>query len=444
MVGSGGREHALAAALAQSAAVTVTPGNPGMLATPGVAVSAAHPADVDADLWVIGPEIPLVDGLADRLRAGGRAVFGPGAEGARLEGSKAWMKQLLTQTGVPTACYGAFSDLGDATRFLDQLPGPWVVKTDGLAAGKGVLVTEDRDEAVADVAAKLAGHTFGEAGRRVVIEEGLRGEELSVLAVCDGRRAVPLAAAQDFKRIGDHDQGPNTGGMGAYSPVPLAPAAVVERVMDEAVEPTLAALAAQGIDYRGVLYAGIMLTSDGPKVLEFNARFGDPETQVVLPRWQGDVFDVLDAAARGRLDAVPEPSFGSDAAVCVVLAAPGYPGQPRTGDLVDGLEHARAVPGAQVFAAGVAASRDQPGRLVTAGGRVLDIVGLGADLAEARRRAYQAADAVSWTGLQRRNDIAWRALTQVQRPLTGARPAVAGAQPVRTGALRARAGGDLP
>lgn len=413
VVGSGGREHALAVAIAASADVTVTPGNAGMAGTPGVRVSAADPADIEADLWVIGPEAPLVDGLADRLRAGGRRVFGPGADGARLEGSKAWMKQVLSRAGVPTARYGSFTDLTEATRFLNQLPGPWVVKTDGLAAGKGVLVTDDRDRAVADTAAKLAGSSFGAAGRRVVIEEGLVGQELSVLAVCDGRRALPLAAAQDFKRIGDGDEGPNTGGMGAYSPVPVAPATVVEQVMDQAVEPTLAALVAEGIEYRGVLYAGVMLTAQGPRVLEFNVRFGDPETQVVLPRWRDDVAEVLDAAARGRLDTVESLRFSTDAAVCVVLAAAGYPESPRTGDRIDGLDDARALPGVQVFAAGVAASPDDPKGLVTAGGRVLDVIGVGPDLAEARRRAYQAADALSWPGLQRRNDIAERA---AQRP----------------------------
>ncbi|MDQ4133507.1 MAG: phosphoribosylamine--glycine ligase, partial [Actinomycetota bacterium] len=298
VVGSGGREHALRNALATTAGerVVVTPGNPGI---PGSV--STPPEEIDADLFVIGPEASLVDGLADRLRSKGRLVFGPGADGARLEGSKAWMKQVLDEAGVPTARHGTFTEVEPATAFLNQLPGPYVVKTDGLAAGKGVLVTESRKEAVADVEAKLSGRAFGDAGRRVVIEEGLSGPELSVLCVCDGRRAVPLEPAQDFKRLGDGDTGPNTGGMGAYSPVPVAGPDLVEHVVDAAVEPTLAAMRKRDIDYRGVLYAGLMLTADGPKVLEYNVRFGDPEAQVVLPRFAGDLVAMLADAAAGRL-----------------------------------------------------------------------------------------------------------------------------------------------
>ncbi|MDQ2754022.1 MAG: phosphoribosylamine--glycine ligase, partial [Actinomycetota bacterium] len=301
-MGSGGREHALALALAPTADVIVIPGNAGMERRRTDATdrpeaircqAALRPDEVDADLWVIGPEAPLVDGLADRLRAAGKSVFGPGADGARLEGSKAWMKEILASAGVPTAAYGAFDAVTPAVEFLRHLPGPWVVKTDGLAAGKGVLVTDSLEAAEADVTAKLSGKAFGDAGRRVVIEEGLSGPELSVMALCDGRRAVALAPAQDFKRAADGDHGPNTGGMGAYSPVEAATPAVVDAVMDLAVRPTLAALSDRGIEYRGVLYAGLMLTEAGPRVLEFNVRFGDPETQVILPRWQGDVAAVL-------------------------------------------------------------------------------------------------------------------------------------------------------
>jgi phosphoribosylamine--glycine ligase len=403
VVGSGGREHALAHVLSRTAEVTCTPGNPGIAE---VAVcAAAPPEEIDADLYVIGPEAPLVDGLADRLRSRGCRVFGPGADGARLEGSKGWMKEILHSAGVPTARYGTFDDRRRASEFLRSLPGPYVVKTDGLAAGKGVFVTTDLDEAIDDVAAKLSGSAFGDAGRTVVIEEGLSGPELSVLAVCDGRRAVPLAPAQDFKRVGDGDRGPNTGGMGAYSPVPL-PSDVAGEVVEVAVAPTLAALRARGIDYRGVLYAGLMLTTEGVRVLEFNVRFGDPETQVVLPRLDADLGELLLSAAEGRVSD-EAPGFRSDACVTVVLAAAGYPGQPRTGEVVKGLDDARGIPGVAVYHAGTA--RDANGRIITAGGRVLAVTGEGADVEQARSVAYDGVGRLSWPGMQYRTDIAARA-----------------------------------
>ena len=353
---------------------------------------------------VIGPEAPLVAGLADELRARRRLVFGPGADGARLEGSKAWMKDLLAEAGVPTARYGSFSQEGPAFEFLRSLPGPWVVKTDGLAAGKGVLVTTDRAAAEADVQAKLAGDAFGEAGRTVVIEEYLEGTELSLMAICDGRVAVPLAPAQDFKRAGNGDAGPNTGGMGAFSPVPGA-AAVVPMLMETAVQPTLDALARRGIDYRGVLYAGVMFTGDGPRVLEFNVRFGDPETQVVLPRWEGDIAAALAAAAAGRLSDGPAPAFSAEAAVCVIAAAPGYPAAPELGAPISGLVAAAAQPGVQLYCAGIGRGGDGDG-LVTAGGRVVGVGATGPDLETARRRVYQAIPALEWRGLHYRTDIA--------------------------------------
>lgn len=418
VVGGGGREHALAGALARPGHhVVVTPGNAGI---PGS--TPRPPTEIDADLFVIGPEVPLVDGLADRLRAQGKAVFGPGADGARLEGSKAWMKQLLASAGVPTARYGVFTEAGPAIELLRSLPPPWVVKTDGLAAGKGVLVTSSLAEAEADIEAKLSGAAFGEAGRRVVVEEGLSGPEVSLLCVCDGQRAVPLEPAQDFKRLLDGDAGPNTGGMGAYSPVPGAGKDLVDEVMERAVGPTLAALGAQGTDYRGVLYCGLMLTPDGPKVLEYNVRFGDPETQVVLPRYTGDLAELLAEAAHGDLRTVPV--WDERAAVTVVLAAGGYPSAPRTGDPIAGLEAAAAVPGVSVFYAGVTragtggATGGGPGGpadggegLVTAGGRVLNVTALGRDLTEARARAYEAAGLISWPGVQFRRDIAAAAAT---------------------------------
>lgn len=397
VVGGGGREHALAHVLGRDAEVVVTPGNP---AIPGSV--ATPPEEVEADLFVIGPEAPLVDGLADRLRARGARVFGPGAAGARLEGSKAWMKDVLASAGVPTARFAAFSEVEPALAHLAQLEPPYVVKTDGLAAGKGVLVTESLAEAGEDVRAKLAGTAFGAAGRRVVIEEGLIGPELSLLVVCDGKRAVPLAPAQDFKRVGDGDTGPNTGGMGAYSPVPAATDAVVDDIMARAVEPTLGALRSAGIDYRGVLYAGLMLTADGPKVIEYNVRFGDPEAQVVLPRLTSDLADLLARAADGALG--DEPTFTDEAAVTVVMAAEGYPAAPRGGDRIEGLGAASARPGVTVFAAGVAA--DDTGALVTAGGRVLAVTGLGADVPAARATAYGAVAEISWPGEHHRTDIA--------------------------------------
>ena len=401
VVGSGGREHALASVLGRDAEVIATPGNPGIEGS----ITAA-PEEVDADLFVIGPEIPLVDGLADRLRARGALVFGPGADGARLEGSKAWMKQVLGDAGVPTARHDTFTDAGSAAAFLRTLPGLYVVKTDGLAAGKGVFVTTDLAAAIADVEEKLAGRAFGAAGSTVVIEEGLTGPELSLLAVCDGERAVPLAPAQDFKRVGDGDAGPNTGGMGAYSPVPVAGPGVVDEVMDRAVEPTLAMLRKLGIDYRGVLYAGLMLTPEGPKVIEFNVRFGDPETQVVLPRLTSDLTTLLAQAAEGRITS--EPAFGADAAVTVVLASEGYPAAPRTGVPITGVDDAESVQGVTVFHAGT--TRDDRGDLVTSGGRVLNVTSLAPTIAEARSRAYAAVTRISFPGMHYRGDVAEQAI----------------------------------
>jgi phosphoribosylamine--glycine ligase len=397
VVGSGGREHALATVLRRHHEVVVTPGNPGI---PG---SVSTPAtEIEADLYVIGPEAPLVAGLADELRAAGKLVFGPGADGARLEGSKAWMKEVLVAAGVPTARHGTFTEAEPAFAFLDTLDGLYVVKTDGLAAGKGVIVTTSLKEARAAILDYLSGDAFGDAGRTLVIEEGLTGPEVSVLAICDGNTAVALAPAQDFKRVGDDDAGPNTGGMGAYSPVPVADQSVIDAVMNDGVLPTLAYLRSIGIDYRGVLYAGLMLTPTGPKMLEYNVRFGDPETQVVLPRLTSDLGELLASAAAGSLGA--PPTFDDGAAVTVVCAAEGYPRDVRSGDVIHGLDDAQAVEGATVFCAGVAANED--GHLVTAGGRVLTVTGQGADLGSARQTAYDAVSRISWPGMHHRNDIA--------------------------------------
>ena len=302
VVGSGGREHALAHVLARTADVVVTPGNPGM--APPITVTDVPVEEIEADLYVVGPEAPLVDGLADSLRRAGKAVMGPGADGALLEGSKAFMKEVLNAAGVPTARFSTFDamEARAAEAYLETLPGPWVIKTDGLAAGKGVLVAHTLDEARDDVAAKLSGTSFGDAGRHIVIEEGLAGEECSLLVLCDGTRAVPLVPAQDFKRIGDGDVGPNTGGMGAYAPMPHVGPDATAALMDAAVLPLVEELRRRGIDYRGVLYAGLMLTAEGPKVIEYNVRFGDPEAQVVLPLLSCDAAELFLAVANGDLD----------------------------------------------------------------------------------------------------------------------------------------------
>ncbi|MGH9102977.1 MAG: phosphoribosylamine--glycine ligase, partial [Acidimicrobiales bacterium] len=352
---------------------------------------------------VIGPEAPLVGGLADRLRGRGRLVLGPGADGARLEGSKAWMKELVSRAGVPTAEYRAFSDVDLALSHLRRQRPPYVVKTDGLAAGKGVLVTGSLAEAEADVRAKLSGVSFGTAGSVVVIEEAMAGPELSLLALCDGSRAAPLPLARDFKRLGDDDRGPNTGGMGAFAPVTDVPQGLVDEVMDRIVDPTLFALRREGIDYRGILYAGLMCTTEGPRLVEINVRLGDPEAQCVLPLLDGEaLLASFSEAAAGRLRSVPRVRDGS--AVCVVLAAEGYPDKPRSGAIIAGVEEAEQMDGVDVLQAGTVV--DMAGRLAAAGGRVLDVVGSGSGITDARQRAYSAVERVAWPGSLWRSDIA--------------------------------------
>ncbi|MFL6206812.1 MAG: phosphoribosylamine--glycine ligase [Acidimicrobiales bacterium] len=397
VVGAGGREACLALVLARHHDVVVTPGNPGI---PGS--DATPPEELDADLFVVGPEQPLVDGLADRLRAQGKVVFGPGADGAQVEGSKAYMKELVVAAGVPSARHATFTDPDEATAFLRTLPPPYVVKTDGLAAGKGVLVTPDLPAAEADVRAKLAGESFGTAGCTVVIEEGMTGPEVSVFAICDGTRAIALEPAQDFKRVGDDDTGPNTGGMGAYCPLPWLEPGFAEDVITRFVQPTLDELRRRGIDYRGVLYTGLMLTEDGPKLVEFNVRFGDPDSQVVLLRLTSDLGQLLHEAATGSVRS--QPAYDDGAAVLVAVAAEGYPTAVRVGDEIHGLDAARAIAGVDVLCSGVGTGSD--GELVTAGGRVLEVVGRGADIPTARARAYEAATCLSWPGLHHRSDIA--------------------------------------
>jgi phosphoribosylamine--glycine ligase len=415
VVGSGGREHALAEALADGD-VHAAPGNPGIAAVAECHDVAATDIDrlvglarsLSTDLVVVGPEAPLVAGLGDALREAGVPVFGPGREAARLEGSKAFTKEILAAAGVPTARGVTVTTIDAARRAIASFGAESVVKADGLAAGKGVIVCDDPEQAT-DAAAALIG------SGRLVIEERLEGFEVSLLAICDGDRAAALPPAQDFKRIGDGDTGPNTGGMGAYSPVPAIAAAEAAHLIEEIHVPVLRELERRGIRFTGCLYAGLMMTAGGPRVLEFNVRFGDPETQPLLARLDVDLGGVLLAAATGDLD--PRPlHVGSGAAVTVVLASRGYPASSESGVPIDGIEQALAS-GARVHHAGTAI-RD--GALVTAGGRVLGVTATGSDIGAARDAAYRAADLIRFDGMQRRGDIAAAAAAalsgSLQRP----------------------------
>jgi len=398
--------------------VIVAPGNSGMASTTGafpITTSSEQPEQFDVDLVVIGPEVPLADGLSDRLRGLGRLVVGPGADGAQLEGSKAFMKALLDEAKIPTAKFGTFTSVAEALEFLQTMVPPYVVKTDGLAAGKGVLVTDSFDEARDDVIDKLMGEAFGKAGRRIVIEEGLIGTECSLLALCDGERVVPLTPAQDFKRLRDGDLGPNTGGMGAYTPIPGIGDDLVAELVTTTIEPLVEAFRARGIDYRGVLYAGLMLTAQGPKVLEFNARFGDPEAEVLLPLLQGDLVAWFTSIAQGHVaPALPAPG----ASVCVVLAAPGYPEAPRKSMPISGLgddgQLEDPIDGVTVFHAGT--SRPDPtGPFLVSGGRVLTVSATAATLKAARALAYRAVEQISFDGMQYRTDIAEEAVRREEQ-----------------------------
>jgi len=410
LLGGGGREHAIGWKLAQSPdlrSLISAPGNPG-LAQLGAVVPEIDVTDPEAvtdlaiangvDLVVVGPEAPLAAGVVDTLVEREIAAFGPSAAGARLEASKAYAKEIMARADIPTAPAKTFTDFDAAVAYLRQLDAPWVVKADGLAAGKGVLVTEDPIAAEGWVRVCLDGH-FGDAGSTVVIEQHLAGQEVSVLAVCDGERALILEPARDYKRLSDGGKGPNTGGMGCFSPVTDLPAGLKEMVLNEVLEPALAALADDGVSYRGFLYAGMMLTADGPKVLEFNCRLGDPETQVILPRLDEDLLKLLARATQGDLEA-RALRFSKDAAVDVVLAADGYPEGATAGHAIE----IGAVPDdVLVFHAGTKHTADG---LYTNGGRVLNVVGVGPDVATARARAYAGADEINFAGKQYRKDIA--------------------------------------
>ncbi|MGI9018062.1 MAG: phosphoribosylamine--glycine ligase [Euzebya sp.] len=414
VIGGGGREHALCWALSRSDSVNdvvCAPGNPGIagiarlasvdVEDPSAVVDLAR--EVSADLVVIGPEAPLVAGVVDALQAAGIAAFGPTAQAAQLEGSKAFAKQVMAQAGVPTAGYWSGSDPERAKAELDRYTPPYVIKADGLAAGKGVRICADRIEAEQAIDDALVAKIFGDAGAAVVIEEFLEGPECSLFGLSDGTTVVPLQPAQDFKRAMDGDHGLNTGGMGAYSPVPAVDAEMVDHLHQTVLQPVIDHMAARGTPFAGVLYAGLALTQSGPRVIEFNARFGDPETQVVLPRMTSDLGEVLLACATGGLDRVGPITFSDQACVTVVMASGGYPGTYDTGKEITGLEVAAADEDTVVFHAGTAL---QDGAVVTAGGRVLAITATGPDLDLARARAYAAVGAIDFAGAHHRYDIA--------------------------------------
>jgi phosphoribosylamine---glycine ligase len=417
LIGSGGREHALAWALAASPLcdkLFAAPGNPGIAEEaqcvaipPGDLAGIVEFATTQRiDFAVIGPEAPLAAGLVDRLEAAGIAAFGPSAAAARLEGSKGFTKDLCAEFGIPTAAYRRFRDAAAAKAYVREHGAPIVVKADGLAAGKGVTVAATLDEATAAIDAALGEGRFGAAGAELVIEDMLEGEEVSFLVLADGAHVLPLASAQDHKRVGDGDTGPNTGGMGAYSPAPAFSPALEARALQEIIAPTIAAMAAKGTPFKGVLYAGLMLTKTGPQLIEFNVRFGDPECQALLPRLKSDLLPALIAARDGDLKDF-DLRWDARASVCVVMAAKGYPGEPKRGGEIKGLVEAARDPLVKIFQAG---TRRDGARLLADGGRVLDVTALGDSIAEAQRRAYDAIAKLDFPDGFCRRDIGWRAM----------------------------------
>ncbi len=420
VIGSGGREHAIVWRLAQSPRVTAlfaTPGNPGMarharcvpIKADALDELVAFAGREQIDLTIVGPELPLILGIADRFQAKGLSVFGPNEQAAALEGSKVFSKQLMAKRGIPTAGFQTFRDTASARGFARELGAPLVVKADGLAAGKGAMVCQTLEDADRAIALCLEERAFGKSGEQIVVEEFLVGEEASFFALTDGETALFLGTAQDHKTVFDDDQGPNTGGMGAYSPAPIVDAKVHDEVMKTIILPTVQAMAAEGCPYRGVIYAGLMLTREGPKVLEYNCRFGDPEHQPIMMRLQDDPLPLLHAVARG--ERLPSSvSWRPEAAVCVVMASGGYPGEYETGKPIAGIEAAEKLEGVTVFHAGTAL-RD--GQLVTAGGRVLGVTAIGADIRAAIGRAYEAVEKIRFEGMHFRKDIGRKALTRL-------------------------------
>ena len=423
VVGGGGREHALAWKIAQSGRVNevlVAPGNAGTALEPKRRNLPVAAAEVDAlaayaqgqgiELTVVGPEAPLSRGIVDKFRAAGLKCFGPTQQAAQLESSKAFAKDFLARHQISTAAYANFTEIEPAIAYIRQQGAPIVVKADGLAAGKGVILAQTEDEAIAAVKDMLSGNAFGSAGSRVVIEEFLIGEEASFIVMVDGEHVLAMASSQDHKARDDGDKGPNTGGMGAYSPAPVVTPAMHERIMQEVIYPTVRGMAADGIPYTGFLYAGVMITADGtPKVLEFNCRFGDPETQPIMVRLQSDFVDLLEAALQERLDTV-SAQWDTRASLGVVLAAGGYPDAYNKGDVISGLDTAAQLEG-KVFHAGTA---EKDGQVVTNGGRVLCAVGLGNSVTEAQANAYQLVKAIDWNKVYYRNDIGHRAIAREQ------------------------------
>jgi phosphoribosylamine--glycine ligase len=419
VIGGGGREHALVWKIAQSSLVSkvyCAPGNPGIgliaenvsLAVDDLDGLVAFATEQAIDLTVVGPELPLSLGIVDRFEENGLLIFGARRNAAIIEASKAFSKDLMKKYQVPTAAYDVFTEVEPAVAFIDRVGVPIVVKADGLAAGKGVIIAHTREEAVGAVTDMLSGNAFGDAGSRVVIEEFLTGEEASFLAFTDGKSIIPLASAQDHKAVFDGDTGPNTGGMGAYSPAPVVTPAIHDKVMAEVMRRTVDGMAAEGRPYRGVLYAGLMINGDEVKTLEFNARFGDPECQPLLMRMKSDIVPVLLAVARGDLSGI-ELEWHDKAAVCVVMAAGGYPGDYRKGDEIRGLEDAARMEELFVFHAGTSL---KDGRIVTSGGRVLGVTALGATVREAIDRAYKGVAAIAWDGVHYRKDIGAKALAR--------------------------------
>ncbi len=420
IVGSGGREHALAWKVAQSDRVEKVygaPGNPG-IAQIGECVDI-KPTEIEKladfaeregiDLTIVGPEAPLVAGITDEFERRGLKVFGPSKAAAQLEGSKAFAKEMMRKFGVPTADFQVFDDPEKAKEYIRKVGAPIVVKADGLAAGKGVVVAQTVDEAIEAVDRIMVEKVFGEAGNRVVVEECLKGEEASYLVITDGERFVPLATAQDHKAVFDGDRGPNTGGMGAYSPAPVLSEEMEREVQEKVIKPILKGMAQEGMPFKGILYAGLMITEEGPKVLEFNVRFGDPEAQAILRRLEDDLVEVALSAVEGRL--VEELHWRPETSICVVLASKGYPGKYEKGKVITGIEEAEKVPTVVVFHAGTTV---KDGKLVTNGGRVLNVTALGKDIVEARERAYEAVKRIHFDGMHYRTDIGLKAVKRLK------------------------------